>query len=227
MSNNAHTNGGTAAGVLICDDNDAMRTLLGMIVRASSKLDVVGEASNGNDAVVQAARLQPSVILLDLAMPVRSGLDALPELREVAPDARVIVYSGFAGGIVADDVLALGAAGYLEKGAPPDTIIATLEQALAPGGGSSEPSRARLCSGPLLGRLNDDQRVPVRVADPEHRRHGPTPPRDLVVDVGSCRFQRRVIRVDVRRVDADTRLAASGLGTRRRRRQRDGRNGAR
>ena len=92
---------------------------------------MVGEASNGNDAVAQATRLQPTVILLDLAMPVRSGLDALPELRQVAPDARVIVYSGFAGGIVADDVLALGAADYLEKGAHPDTIVLTIEGVLA------------------------------------------------------------------------------------------------
>ena len=133
MSNNAHTNGDAAAGVLICDDNDAMRMLLGVLVDASPKLRVVGEASNGNDAVAQATRLQPNVILLDLAMPVRSGLDALPELRDVAPDARVIVYSGFAGGIVADDVLALGATGYLEKGAHPDTIVATIERALATG----------------------------------------------------------------------------------------------
>ena len=138
MSNSAHTNG-DAAGVLICDDNDAMRMLLGLVVGTSSKLEVVGEASNGNDAVVEATRLQPTVILLDLAMPVRSGLDALPELRQVAPDARVIVYSGFAGGIVAEDVLALGAAGYLEKGAHPDTIVATIEQTLASQNGPVAP----------------------------------------------------------------------------------------
>ena len=140
MSNDAHTNGGAAAGVLICDDNDAMRMLLGVVVGGSPKLEVVGEASNGNDAVVQATRLQPSVILLDLAMPVRSGLDALPELRQVAPDARVIVYSGFAGGIVADDVLALGAAGYLEKGAHPDAIVGTIEQTLAAPNGPAAPA---------------------------------------------------------------------------------------
>lgn len=139
MSNNAHTNGDSAASVLICDDNKAMRMLLGLIVEASPKLRVIGEASNGNDAVVQATRLQPTVILLDLAMPVRSGLDALPELRQVAPDARVIVYSGFAGGVVADDVLALGAVGYLEKGAPQETILATIEHALAAPNGSIAP----------------------------------------------------------------------------------------
>jgi DNA-binding NarL/FixJ family response regulator len=133
LSNNAHTNGNAAAGVLICDDNDAMRMLLGVIVDESPKLQVIGEASNGNDAVALATRLQPTVILLDLAMPVRSGLEALPELRQVAPGARVIVYSGFAGELVAAEVIALGAADYLEKGAHPDTIVATIERALAPG----------------------------------------------------------------------------------------------
>ena len=117
--------------MLICDDNDAMRALLGAIVGTSLGMRVVGEAADGNDAVFQARRLQPSVILLDLAMPIRSGLEALPELRQVAPDARIIVFSGFARAIVAEEVIALGAAGYLEKGADPDTIVATIEQALA------------------------------------------------------------------------------------------------
>ena len=130
--------------MLICDDNDAMRMLLGVLVDGSPKLRVVGEAANGNDAVAQARLLQPNVILLDLAMPVRSGLEALPELREVAPDARVIVYSGFAGGVVAEDVLALGAADYLEKGAHPDTILATIEQAARPAAFPTGRARPRV-----------------------------------------------------------------------------------
>jgi DNA-binding NarL/FixJ family response regulator len=119
------------AGVLICDDNDAMRSLLGVIVDTSLGMRVVGEAADGKEAVAQATRLQPNVILLDLAMPIRSGLEALPELRQVASDARIIVFSGFAGSIVAEQVIALGAVAYLEKGADPDTIVATIEQALA------------------------------------------------------------------------------------------------
>ena len=136
MSNGGPAYDDAAAGVLICDDNDAMRALLGAIIAENPRLQVVGEASDGSDVVAQASRLQPDVILLDLAMPIRSGLEALPELRRVAPDAQVIVFSGFAGGIVADDVLELGAASYLEKGAPPDTIIATIEQVLASSIGS-------------------------------------------------------------------------------------------
>lgn len=117
--------------MLICDDNEAMRSLLGTIVSASPGMRVAGEAADGNEAVVQATRLQPSVILLDLAMPIRSGLEALPELQQVAPDARIIVISGFAESIVAEEVIALGAADYLEKGAEPAVIVARIEQALA------------------------------------------------------------------------------------------------
>ncbi len=130
MSNGAPTRD-AAAGVLICDDDEAMRALLRAIVDTSLGLRVVGEATDGNEAIAEATRLQPNVILLDLAMPNRSGFEALPELRHVAPDAQVIVFSGFAGTNIAEQVIALGATGYLEKGAHPDTIVATIEQALA------------------------------------------------------------------------------------------------
>ena len=116
-------------GVLICDDNNAMRMLLSVVISASPRLRVVGEAADGDEAVAQASLHQPDVILLDLAMPNRNGLEALPDLRIVAPDARIIVLSGFASSTVADQVLALGAASYLEKGSHPDTIVEAIERA--------------------------------------------------------------------------------------------------
>ena len=114
-------------GVLICDDVASMRLLLGVIVGERPGLHVVGEAADGEEAVAEAARLQPDVILLDLSMPRLTGLDALPELRRVAPEAKVVVLSGFAAPILADDVLALGAASYIEKGADPEAIAAMIE----------------------------------------------------------------------------------------------------
>jgi DNA-binding NarL/FixJ family response regulator len=125
------TNGDTTADVLICDDNDAMRALLTVIVSTSRGVRVVGEAVDGHQAIAEATRLQPNVILLDLAMPNCNGLEALPALRRVAPDAQIVVFSGFASATVAEQVIALGAASYLEKGAHPDTIVATIEEALA------------------------------------------------------------------------------------------------
>ena len=131
MSSGSSADGVAAAGVLICDDDEAMRELLTVIVGTSLSMRVVGEAADGNEAIAAAKRLQPDVILLDLAMPNRSGLEALRELRHVAPAAQIVVFSGFAGPNVADEVIALGAASYLEKGAHPDRIVATIEETLA------------------------------------------------------------------------------------------------
>jgi DNA-binding NarL/FixJ family response regulator len=119
------------SSVLICDDNVAMRVLLGVIIDTAAGLRVAGEAADGNEAVLEATRLQPDVILLDLAMPNRSGLEALPDLRRVAPDAQIVVLSGFASTTVAVEIYALGARTYLQKGADPDTIIATIQSAAA------------------------------------------------------------------------------------------------
>ena len=131
MSNGASPQAATTAGVLICDDNAAIRKLLSEIVNGAPGLRVVGEAADGNEAIVEATSLQPDVILLDLAMPSRSGLEALPELRRLAPTAQTIVLSGFAVANVSEEVLALGAVAYLEKGASPETIVAAIEQAFA------------------------------------------------------------------------------------------------
>jgi DNA-binding NarL/FixJ family response regulator len=117
--------------VLICDDVDALRKLLRMVVDLRPGLRVVGEACDGNEAVAEAKRLQPDVILLDLSMPVRTGFDALPEILDVAPDAKVIVLTGFAASMTAANVLALGAAHFIEKGAAPDAIIAAIEEVAA------------------------------------------------------------------------------------------------
>jgi len=132
VTNGAAAGGDTPAGVLICDDNDAIRRLLTTIVAGDPGLRVVGEAADGNEAIVEALALHPDVILLDLAMPRRSGLEALPELRRVAPEARIVVLSGFTSANVAAEVVALGAASYVEKGADPAAIVAAITQALAP-----------------------------------------------------------------------------------------------
>lgn len=116
MTNGSLAGDDTPAGVLICDDYDAIRKLLGAIVANEPGLRVVGEAADGNEVIVEAIALQPDVILLDLAMPKRSGVEALPELRHVAPDARIVVLSGFTSANVAEEVIALGANELRRKG---------------------------------------------------------------------------------------------------------------
>ena len=115
--------------VLICDDAEGMRVLLGTELEVEPGLQVVAEASNGLEAIDRAGATQPDVVLLDLAMPVMDGLEALPEIVRVAPNARVVVLSGFEGGSLAERATGLGATRYLEKGADMSAVIATVKEA--------------------------------------------------------------------------------------------------
>jgi DNA-binding NarL/FixJ family response regulator len=121
------TNAGIS--VLICDDAAAMRSLLRVVIGLRDGMAVVGEAADGEEAIKQAELLQPDVILLDLAMPRRTGLEALPEIKRVAPASKVVILSGFAASIIDDDVVGHGMASYLQKGVEPDDILAAIEAA--------------------------------------------------------------------------------------------------
>jgi DNA-binding NarL/FixJ family response regulator len=128
MPEDRQRGGNGSIGVLIWDDVDAIRALLGVIIDLRPGLRLLGEANDGEQAIVEAERLQPDVILLDLAMPRLTGLEALPHIQRVAPAARVIVLSGFTTRTLAADALALGAIRYIEKGADPDTIADAIEE---------------------------------------------------------------------------------------------------
>lgn len=95
--------------VLICDDVAELRLLLRIGLNDCDGVDVVAEAANGAEAVELVSRAAPDVVLLDLTMPVMSGLEALPLLRQRAPETKVVVYSGFITRAVEERALALGA----------------------------------------------------------------------------------------------------------------------
>ncbi len=86
------------------------------LIASESDMQVVGEASNGREAVAQHAVLQPDVTLLDLQMPALDGMDALIAIREGYPSARVIVLTTYGGDVLARRALEAGAQGYVLKG---------------------------------------------------------------------------------------------------------------
>ena len=115
-----------APRVLIVDDHPLTRDALASLLGARG-FDVCGTASDGAEAIVEASRLQPDVVLLDLSMPGVDGLSALPELRHAAPDCEVVVLT--ASGTEENLLAAIrgGAAGYLLKTEPPERLAAFLE----------------------------------------------------------------------------------------------------
>lgn len=121
--------------VLIADDYHDLRELMRFQLERAG-FDVIGEAVDGQQAVTMAAELAPDVIVLDLAMPQMDGLQALPALRETSPHSKLIVVSGFANGLMADRVLAAGAARFAEKGVGMD-VVGLVEAVVAEGGATS------------------------------------------------------------------------------------------
>lgn len=106
-----------ACRVLIADDTPDIRMLLRWSLDPDDRFDVVAEASNGQEAVDAARSAQIDVVLLDLAMPVMDGLQAIPIIKESSPATKIVVLSGFDAEAMGDEAMARGADAYLEKGA--------------------------------------------------------------------------------------------------------------
>jgi YesN/AraC family two-component response regulator len=101
--------------VLIADDAPDIRLLLKMYL-SDTRLEVIGEATNGAEAVELTASLLPEAVILDLAMPVMDGLEAIPLIKEKSPDTKIVVLSGFEADRMAERAVGLGADSYLQKG---------------------------------------------------------------------------------------------------------------
>jgi CheY-like chemotaxis protein len=86
----------TSARVLIVDDKADIRSLVATRLLIEPEFDVVGEAANGAEAIARVGELRPQVMILDLQMPVMSGEEAIPVLRSLAPQLRILVFSAYA-----------------------------------------------------------------------------------------------------------------------------------
>ena len=108
--------------VLIVDDHPLTQEALASLLTQHG-FEIVAQASNGDEAIKQAAKQQPDLVLLDLSMPGMSGLEALPEIRRVAPGSEVVVLT--ASGTEENLLRAIkgGASGYLLKTEPPSRIV--------------------------------------------------------------------------------------------------------
>ena len=113
------------AQVLIVDDHPLTREALGSLLAANG-FDVVGQAAGALESIELAGRLRPQLIVLDLTMPDMDGLQALPALRNAAPEAEVVVLDSVGGRRQPARGDPAGAAGYLLKSEPPERIVGFL-----------------------------------------------------------------------------------------------------
>ena len=118
--------------IVLADDVFDLRFMVKLALERSGRFQVVAEAENGDEAVALAERHQPDLVLLDVSMPVKDGLEALPHIRTVSPNAKVVMLSGFEASRLASTALESGAAAYLEKGIPPGELVNELLKVLGP-----------------------------------------------------------------------------------------------
>jgi len=109
--------------VLICDDQSLVRAGFRLVLENHDDLEVVGEASNGHEAIHSAGRLHPDVVLMDIRMPELDGIAATAEITARHP-ARVLVLTTYDLDEYVYDALQAGASGFLLKDTPPDQLAA-------------------------------------------------------------------------------------------------------
>lgn len=101
--------------IVLADDHAVVRDGLRLVLDASTDLRVVGVASNGIEAIRTAEKLQPDVVVLDIAMPQLNGVDAIPQIRQMVPNAQIVMLSMHANAEYALRALEAGALGYVLK----------------------------------------------------------------------------------------------------------------
>jgi signal transduction histidine kinase len=156
--------------VLLVDDEADLRKLLRLVLERSGRYEVVAEAEDGARALELAEVHRPEVVLLDLSMPRLDGLETLPRLRALLPDARVVVLSGYAAHGAAGPATQAGADVYLEKGLSPPALLEAIDRTAA---GSDAPAPTPHVGRPdprppaadeVVARLAHDVRSPLATA---------------------------------------------------------------
>jgi len=112
--------------ILLADDHSLVRQGFSMILSAQSDMQIVGEASNGREAIELAEKLHPDVVVMDVTMPELNGIEATRRIAESAPRTRVLALSMHKDSVYVREILRAGARGYLLKDSADADLIAAV-----------------------------------------------------------------------------------------------------
>ena len=114
--------------VLLADDHTLVRQGLRVLLEAQPDITIAGGASTGREAVQLAKRLKPDVVVMDIAMPLLNGLQATRQILRTAPTTKVLILSAHADPEHVEQVVSLGAAGYLIKQTSADILVEAIRE---------------------------------------------------------------------------------------------------
>lgn len=120
-----------AISIVLADDHTVIRSALRMLLDGESDLEVVAEAEDADSAIRYLRGHKPAVLLLDLNMPGRPSLDAIPEMREVSPQTAIVVLTMQTEPAFAREALQLGVLGYVLKEAAGEELVQAVRKAAA------------------------------------------------------------------------------------------------
>ena len=109
--------------LLICDDHAVVRRGLRSLVGVKAEMELVGEAVDGEEAVVMAKKLKPDVIIMDLIMPRKDGVTAITEIKKKNQNAKILVLTSFSDDKNVFSAIKAGASGYLLKDSSPEELL--------------------------------------------------------------------------------------------------------
>ena len=112
--------------ILVVDDHPIVRSGITSVLASQADFDIVGEAANSDEAVIAASRLEPDVVLMDLRMPVRGGVDASAAILAARPSTRIVVLTTYASDGEVLRAIEAGAVGYLLKDVPHEELFRAL-----------------------------------------------------------------------------------------------------
>lgn len=114
--------------VVLADDAPDVRRLMRLRLSMSGEFEIVAEASNGLEAVSRAEEQHPDLVVLDVTMPVLSGIDAIPLIRACSPATRIVVFSAEDSELSSSDALSKGADAFMSKTTPVRAVLDGLRQ---------------------------------------------------------------------------------------------------
>jgi len=140
--------------LLLVDDHQIVRAGLRMLFLAEEDMEIVGEAGGGAEGVTAVADLQPDVVIMDVAMPGMSGIEATRRIKEASPDTAVIALTMHEDEQYFFEMLNAGASGYVPKRAAPDDLVSAI-RAVSQGQVFLYPSLAKFLVQDFLQRTEE------------------------------------------------------------------------